>query len=137
MAHLQTGNHLPRSCVLLAAALACSATFASPPDGQFSRADAQAAAQVLIDSVESDYDCKFSLDYLIVGLELNTGQYTVVVQRAGKECDEALRALQLRSIAFPLDFIELGAFDELPGQELAPKGSNKDLIVEENPRDAT
>ncbi len=123
--------------VLLAMGLAHSSAFASQPDDEPSRSEAKAAAQVLIDSVESDYECEFSLDYLIASLELNTSQFTVVVQPNGKECDEALRALQLRSIAFPIGFMVLASIDELPGQVPTPKSLNNDLIFEENPKDAT
>ena len=127
----------PEFFVLFATWLTCTEIFADPSDDQGPSAEARAAVQDLVDGVESNYDCNFSLDYLIVGLELNTSQYTVVVRLAGNECDEALRVLQLRSMAFPFDFIEFGSFEKPPSQKVPPNKSNKDLIVEENPKDAT
>ncbi len=123
--------------MLITATLIWAGVRPEPPSNRLSEEKARAMAQELVDSVESDFECTFSLEYLIVGVEPYTNQDTVAVRPGGRKCKEASRALQLRSTAYPIDFILINPCDVAPGQSPLPKSSGEDSNVEEGTKDAS
>ena len=93
--------------VVLISTLAVSPFPAVASEDQPPGAKAREDVEFLVDSVESTYDCEFTLDTLVTRLDAINGHFTVVVQLDGSECDEAFRALTLRSMAFPFSFMAL------------------------------
>lgn len=92
--------------------------------------------QELVDSVEADFDCTLSLEYLIVGVEPYFSQFTVVVRPAGRKCKAALRALHLRGTAFPVKFIALDPHVVAPVQSPVPKSNGEGSGTKEEPKNA-
>jgi hypothetical protein len=98
-----------RFLVLFTLAIGTASFSESPSEGQASREKVREDAEFLVSGVESDYDCKFSLVSLVSAREPIQYQFTVVVRFDGSECEEAYRALHLRTIAFPFRFLELSS----------------------------
>ena len=93
--------------VVLSLVIATGALLASSPQDQPPGAKAREDVEFLVDGVESAYDCDIILDSLVSRLDSATSHFTVMVRLDGDDCEEAFRALQLRSIAFPFSFIAL------------------------------
>lgn len=103
---------------VLTSAVVCPA-FADSPKNQPPRLKAREDVEFLVDGVESSYDCEITLDSLVSRLDAVDGHFTVAIRLDGEECEEAFRALKLRSIFFPFSFIALPdagseAFDNDP-----------------------
>jgi len=97
---------------LLTSAIGVASLSAVPPEDDSNSARAREDAELLITGVETTYDCKFSLEAFVSSLEPIGHRHTVMVQFDGTECEDAFRALKLRSIAFPFRFLELRSTED-------------------------
>ena len=93
--------------VVLSLVIVTSALLASSPQDQPPGANAREDVEFLVDGVESAYDCDIILDSLVSRIDAATSHFTVMVRLDGDDCEEAFRALQLRSMAFPFSFMAL------------------------------
>jgi len=91
--------------------MASGAFSAFPPEDQPPGAKAREDVEFLVDGVESDFDCDIFLESLVTRLDATAGHFIVMVRLDGGECEEAFRALQLRSKMLPFSFIALPKSD--------------------------
>jgi hypothetical protein len=132
---LNTSNFIGIAVLFLAFGNATS-TDASAAEDQSPKSKAIEAAQLLIEVIETEYDCEVAIKSIGPLFDSDRVQFMFLVECRGSECDDALSTLDDRGRAHSISFVDLELFPPKQDPNPTPQEPNHDLIYQIDPDDA-